>query len=215
MIKIVKKKLIPLIIVLILLIAIPSIHAIGTLDIYLTVDENSVSISDSSIFLIDRDTSQMCNEIIEYTAAQTVNPDISNEEFLEGVNNISSKYGYNNINVHINSILDDNTLPIFSNVIGTSMEPTLYSGDTIVVKRTHDIQVGDIVTCNDTEYGLIVKRVGEVDGNWIYLESDNKTRTYRLTMTGIVKEEGLHKWVTIDRISGVVIYDLTKNVKFK
>ena len=94
------------------------------------------------------------------------------------------------------------------------MEPTLHSGDVIVVNRTQNVQVGDIVTCNDTEYGLIVKRVGDIDGDWIYLESDNKTRTYKLTMGGVVKEEGLHKWVTRDRIEGIVFFDLTQNVRF-
>ena len=208
------KKLLLLGLFFILLIAIPSIHAFGTLDIYLTVDEDSISISDSSIPILDKDTGEMCNEVVNYTASAVVNPDISNSEYLESVRNICAKYGYNDVNIHIDSILDDNSLPLFSNVVGTSMEPTLHSGDVIVVNRTQNVQVGDIVTCNDTEYGLIVKRVGDIDGDWIYLESDNKTRTYKLTMGGVVKEEGLHKWVTRDRIEGIVFFDLTQNVRF-
>ncbi len=208
------KKLLLLGLFFILLIAIPSIHAFGTLDIYLTVDEDSISISDSSIPILDKDTGEMCNEVVNYTASAVVNPDIINSEYLESVRNICAKYGYNDVNIHIDSILDDNSLPLFSNVVGTSMEPTLHSGDVIVVNRTQNVQVGDIVTCNDTEYGLIVKRVGDIDGDWIYLESDNKTRTYKLTMGGVVKEEGLHKWVTRDRIEGIVFFDLTQNVRF-
>ena len=209
-----RKNKILILIFLILIIAIPSVNAIGTLDIHVSVNEDSVSISDSSIPFIDKDTSDMNNEIIEYSASAIVNPDISNEEYLNHIRNICAKYGYNDINLHIDSILNDNTLPLFSNVIGTSMEPTLHNGDLILINRTKNVQVGDIVTCNDTEYGLIVKRVGAIEGDWIYLESDNKTRTYKLTITGVTKEEGLHKWVTRDTITGIVVNDLSQNIKF-
>ena len=76
------KKLLLLGLFFILLIAIPSIHAFGTLDIYLTVDEDSISISDSSIPILDKDTGEMCNEVVNYTASAVVNPDISNSEYL-------------------------------------------------------------------------------------------------------------------------------------
>lgn len=208
------KKLLLIGLFFILLIAIPSIKALSPLDIYLTVDKDSISMSDSSIPILNSDTGQLTSEIMNYTASAVVNPDISNGEYLEHVRNICAKYGYDDVNIHIDSILDDNSLPLFSNVVGTSMEPTLHSGDVIVVNRTQDIQVGDIVTCNDTEFGLIVKRVGDIDGDWIYLESDNKTRTYKLTMGGVVREEGLHKWVTRDRIEGIVVFDLTQNIRF-
>ena len=208
------KKLLLLCLFFILLIAIPSIKALGPLDIYLTVDEDSISVSDSSIPILNKDTGEMTSEIVNYTASAVVNPDLSNDEYFACVRNICARYGYDDVNVHIDSILEDNSLPLFSNVIGTSMEPTLHSGDVIVVNRTQDVHVGDVVTCNDTEYGLIVKRVGDVDGDWVYLESDNKTRTYKLTMGGVVKEEGLHKWVERDRISGVVFFDLTQNIRF-
>ena len=208
------KKLLLIGLFFILLIAIPSIKALSPLDIYLTVDKDSISMSDSSIPILNSDTGQLTSEIMNYTASAVVNPDISNEEYLEQVRNICARYGYDDVNIHIDSVLNDNSLPLFSNVVGTSMMPTLHSGDVIVVNRTQDVQVGDIVTCNDTEFGLIVKRVGDIDGDWVYLESDNKTRTYKLTVGGVVREEGLHKWVTRDRIEGIVVSDLTQNIRF-
>lgn len=91
------------------------------------------------------------------------------------------------------------------------MEPTLHNGDTLMINRTRNIQAGEIVVCNDTEYGLIVKRVGQVNGNNVYLQSDNKSRELVFNNNGVYVEEGLHKWVTIDRIIGVVKYDLSQN----
>ena len=207
------KKFLIIGIILIVLFSAHVVYSMDNIDIYIKISEDSVSISDSS-FPFFGASADMANEIMEFTVNQTVNSQMSNEGFIEGINNISHKYGYSGVNVHIDSILGDGSLPLLSGVIGTSMEPTLHTGDKIVVNRTRDVHVGDIVTCNDTEHGLIVKRVGKVEGDNIYLESDNKTRTYQLTWYGPVKEEGLHKWVTRDRILGIVVFDLTKDVKF-
>lgn len=201
-----------LIFLLVLILAVSVVYAgSDSISFDVTVDGNQVSVTDSSIPFFDADTSALDNQIIDYAANQSVEINTNTDSFKHGVNEIAKSYGYSNADVNIDSPLGDGSLPLVSKVEGTSMEPTLHNGDTLMINRTRNIQAGEIVVCNDTEYGLIVKRVGQVNGNNVYLQSDNKSRELVFNNNGVYVEEGLHKWVTIDRIIGVVKYDLSQN----
>lgn len=201
-----------LIFLLVLILAVSVVYAgSDSISFDVTVDGNQVSVTDSSIPFFDADTSALDNQIIDYAANQSVEINTNTDSFKQGVNEIAKSYGYSNADVNIDSPLGDGSLPLVSKVEGTSMEPTLHNGDTLMINRTRNIQAGEIVVCNDTEYGLIVKRVGQVNGNNLYLQSDNKSRELVFNNNGVYVEEGLHKWVTIDRIIGVVKYDLSQN----
>ena len=201
-----------LIFLLVLILAVSVVYAgSDSISFDVTVDGNQVSVTDSSIPFFGADTSALDNQIIDYAANQSVEINTNTDSFKHGVNEIAKSYGYSNADVNIDSPLGDGSLPLVSKVEGTSMEPTLHNGDTLMINRTRNIQAGEIVVCNDTEYGLIVKRVGQVNGNNVYLQSDNKSRELVFNNNGVYVEEGLHKWVTIDRIIGVVKYDLSQN----
>ncbi len=63
----------------------------------------------------------------------------------------------------------------FANVTGSSMEPTLSSGDTVVVEKVsylfRDIQVGDIVVCDYNKLkGAYIKRVMGVAGDRVAVQ---------------------------------------------
>lgn len=60
-------------------------------------------------------------------------------------------------------------------VEGVSMVPVLAPGDRILVLRTDQIAVGDIIACNDPDgsESILVKRVSGVDRNSVRVEGDN------------------------------------------
>ncbi|MDD3408381.1 MAG: S24 family peptidase [Methanobacteriaceae archaeon] len=206
------KKIYFLILFLLLLsISFASVYADSNININVIINGQQVSITDSSLNFLDSNRANMDNEIINFTANQVVDMYASTESYKQGVSDIAKTYGYDVVTVNIDSDLNDGSLPLVSAVKGTSMTPTLHSGDSIIINRTQEIKTGDVVVCNDTEYGLIVKRVGEVNGANVYLQSDNKSKELINDGGFFYVEEGLHKWVTLDRIYGVSKYDLTEN----
>jgi signal peptidase I len=90
-------------------------------------------------------------------------------------------------------------------VDGTSMVPTLQDGQTVLFNKTHDVHVGDIVVAESDEYGGIIKRVDEIDGNRVHLISDNKEVTYEYIDGYLYETKGITTWVDISDINGVVI----------
>ena len=82
-------------------------------------------------------------------------------------------------------------------VKGTSMVPTLKDGQRIVVLKTDDFEVGDIVVAHHPDYKLIVKRVGKINGDQVYLESDNKK--VEIIQNHVSYENGMKKIVTIQK----------------
>lgn len=68
------------------------------------------------------------------------------------------------------------TLPYrISNVLSTSMEPTLLPGETVIVKTTDKITRGQVVAFLKTlgeERSLLVKRVAGVEGDYMYCDGE-------------------------------------------
>ena len=78
------------------------------------------------------------------------------------------------------------------NVKGTSMVPTLQDGQTILVEKTKDISVNDVVVANSPEYGVIVKRVSDINGDKVHLISDNKNVEHKIVNGRIYDNGKLH-----------------------
>ena len=110
-----------------------------------------------------------------------------------------------NPKIRIDSSIGEDQIPVLVYVDGTSMVPTLQDGQTVLLNKSKDVHVGDIVVAESDEYGGIIKRVGKVEGDSIYLESDNKEVRYE-THGGVLYEvKGITTWVDISDINGVVI----------
>lgn len=137
---------------------------------------------------------------MEEKALTDVYDDSSTVESVKSdMENIAQKYNYN-ATVTIDSQYGTDQLPMIAQVSGTSMLPTLQDGQDLVLLKTKDIKVGDIVVSRYAPVGLIVKRVSQINGNQVYLTSDNR----QVIVTGNVITKGLDTWVSIDDIVGVV-----------
>lgn len=84
------------------------------------------------------------------------------------------------------------------------MVPTLQDGQTILVEKTKDISVNDVVVANSPEYGVIVKRVSDINGDKVHLISDNKNVEHKIVNGRIYELKGITTWVDISNIYGVV-----------
>ena len=84
------------------------------------------------------------------------------------------------------------------------MVPTLQDGQTILVEKTKDISVNDVVVANSPEYGVIVKRVSDINGDKVHLISDNKNVEHKIGNGRIYELKGITTWVDISNIYGVV-----------
>ena len=85
------------------------------------------------------------------------------------------------------------------------MLPTLQDGQKLLLNKTKNIHVGDIVVANSDEYGGIIKRVGDIEGDRVYLESDNKNINYEFINDTLYELKGITTWVNISDINGVII----------
>lgn len=154
---------------------------------------------------IDRPFSEELNEEICKYALDSMNNISSNVSSLEsGIKEICRENGLGEVNVNIKSPYGDNQFPVIYQVEGDSMEPTLQDGQTILVNKTKDIKVNDIVVANSPEYGNIVKRVDNIEGNSIHLVSDNKKVDYNIINGMIYESRGITTWVDLSNIYGVV-----------
>jgi len=125
--------------------------------------------------------------------------------------NIASKYNFT-VTVKVTSQFGDNQLPMPATVRGTSMVPTLKDGQDIVVLKTSDFKVGDIVVAHHPEYHLIVKRVSQINGSQVYLTSDNhnvdvssETRVVNgVSRVVTVTKTPLNTWLPKTNVIGVV-----------
>ena len=147
---------------------------------------------------------QLEEDICDYVLNELKNYDSNVDSVKEGVKDIGNNYGIHDLNVNIDSQIGANKLFMVFEVEGKSMVPTLQDGQSITVEKTKDIAVDDIVVANSSEYGIIVKRVNEIEGDKVHLISDNKNVEYK-TINGEVYElKGVTTWVDISNIYGVV-----------
>ena len=150
-------------------------------------------------------TNKLNNEIKECTFQVMNNPNSDAKSLTESIQRICSSYGLNHVNVKIDSPLGLNKIPVLFHVNGTSMYPTINHGQTVLLEKTKNINVGDIVVAKTPQFGNIIKRVSEINGNKVLLVSDNKDIKYEVINGTTYQTQGISIWVTIDDIYGVVV----------
>ena len=172
-----------------------------SVDIY--IDGENVSVTTHSLSGIDTDG--LNRKICDYTI-EMMNDTTSNFTTYEtGIKEICSDYGLKDAKINIDSSIGKNQIPVIVCVDGTSMLPTLQDGQKVLMNKSHDVNVGDIVVAESDEYGGIIKRVDDIDGNSIHLVSDNKDVSYEYINGNLYEIKGISTWVDISDINGVVI----------
>lgn len=171
-----------------------------TVDIYF--DGQGTSVSNN----FDSDISyNLSYEVSEFVSNNLNNSTMDVDEMKAGVQKICKKYGSDNCTVNIDSIIGKDQIPIIVWAQGASMLPTIQDGQYVLVNKTQDIHVGDIVSVNSKEYGGIMKRVDKIEGDNVYLVSDNKNVYYQVVGDEVYELKGLCTWVDISEIEGVAI----------
>lgn len=196
------KKTILALIILILIIFF-ALTFLGQNSVYVYTDGENVTTKSTTFSNIDRES--LNREICNYTFEVMANPNANITTLKEGIKNICSKYGLEDVNININSSIGENQIPVLVHVDGTSMLPTLEDGQYALLNKTHDIQVGDIVVAESEKYGGIIKRVDEINGDSVHLVSDNKNVSYEYINGNLYVIKGVTTWVDISDINGVVI----------
>ncbi len=148
---------------------------------------------------------ELNEEICNYTLTSMNLPNTNIDTLKSGIKDICLKYNLNTTNIQIDSSIGENSIPVIFQVDGTSMLPTLQDGQDVLVNKTQNVSVGDIVVANSSQYGNIIKRVDQVNGNQIHLVSDNKNIEYQEINGEIYETKGITTWVDSSDIYGVVI----------
>lgn len=169
------------------------------------IETNGADITvETSTFPFSSAPSSMETEIAEYLANAIKNPNSTMESIKADITTIGKKYNYEEVTVNLKSQFGENQLPLPAVVSGDSMYPTLNDGQNLMVLKTKNFKVGDIVISKHDEYGLIVKRVGKIETNRVYLMSDNKNVETIYEGNYIITKTPLNTWVPRDYIIGVV-----------
>lgn len=172
-----------------------------TVSIY--IDGENVTVTTNT--LSDVDTDSLNREICKYTTYAMNDSDTDITTYKNKVNEICNSYGLENAKITLDSSIGENQIPVIVIVDGTSMLPTLQDGQTVLINKTHNVNVGDIVVADSAEYGGIIKRVDDINGDTIHLVSDNKDVSYEYINGDLYEIKGIETWVDVSDINGVVI----------
>ena len=192
------KKYILAFIIIIVILAIFLTHESNSINVY--IDGENVTTSTQGV-----NSDELNEEICDYTLQSMNSPNTNIDTLKSGIEDICLKYDINTTNIQIDSTIGKNSIPVIFQVDGTSMLPTLQDGQDVLVNKTQDVNVGDIVVANSSDYGNIIKRVDQVNGNQIHLVSDNKNVEYQEINGEIYETKGITTWVDSSDIYGVVI----------
>ncbi|BAW31545.1 MAG TPA: S24/S26 family peptidase [Methanothermobacter sp.] len=174
-----------------------------TVNITIETDGNIVTVKTSTLFFTSTPPG-MEEEIADHVKTVIGDPESTADSIKADVKSIASKYGYEKVNVQLRSQFGVDQLPMTAVVKGDSMYPTLKDGQELIILKTKEVKVGDIVVAKHPEYGLIVKRVGKIEGDRVYLMSDNKNIEQVYTGTSIVTLVPLNTWLPKSAVIGVV-----------
>lgn len=197
----VKKIILASIIIIILVISGIFLLNENTVNVYL--DGENISVETKTLDNVD--THNLNKAICNYTLNVMNNSTANVETLKNGVSNLCRDYGLKNSKINIDSSLGPDQIPIKVYVNGTSMLPTLQDGQYALVNKTHDIDIGDIVVARSDEYGEVIKRVDQINGDNVHLVSDNKNISYEYINGYLYQIKGITTWVELSDIQGVVI----------
>ncbi|WP_405307358.1 helix-turn-helix transcriptional regulator [Methanobrevibacter sp.] len=196
------KKII-LVLIFLILIIFCGIVFLGNNSVDVYNDGENITVETTTFSDIDKHG--MGNKICNYTLDVMNNTTADMTYYKQGIKDICHQYGLENAEINIHSTIGPDQIPIIVKVDGTSMLPTLQDGQDVLINKTHDIHVGDIVVAESDEYGGIIKRVDQINGDKVHLISDNKEISYEYTDGVLYEVSGITTWVDISNINGVVI----------
>lgn len=192
-----------LIIILVIFLGIFLTEDNGSVDVY--IDGENVTASTHPGLNTEINTDELNNEICNYALESMNQPNTNIDTLKSGIHDICLSHGLDTSNINIDSSLGENNVPVIFQVDGTSMLPTLQDGQNVLVNKTQNVHIGDIVVANSSEYGNIIKRVDQVNDNQIHLVSDNKNVEYSQINGVLYETKGISTWVDSSDIYGVVI----------
>ena len=172
-----------------------------TVNIY--IDGENVTVTTNTLSGID--TQHLNKDICNYTISVMNDTTTDITTYKSKIYDICSYYGLDDAEINVDSSIGKNQIPVIVTVDGTSMLPTLQDGQNVLLNKSHDIEVGDIVVADSDEYGGIIKRVDEINEDSIHLVSDNKNISYEYINGVLYEIKGISTWVDISDVSGVVI----------
>jgi phage repressor protein C with HTH and peptisase S24 domain len=184
-------------------------HESNNVKITLETNGTEVDIQPSSLFSVPP---QMEAEMQGKAVVDVQDPKSTVESVKNDIKTIAKKYNYT-ADVTIKSQFGTDQLPMPATVSGTSMVPTLEDGQEIIVLKTDDYKVEDIVVAFHSDYGMIVKRLKKIEGNRVYLMSDNRKVEVYTTETALgngmvevetIKKTPLDTWLPKENLIGVV-----------
>jgi len=196
------KKIILALIILILVALAAIMFLPGQNSVNIFIDGENVSVQTTAF---SENIESLNGEICEFALNYMNVTDTNTTHLYNNITSICEDYGLENAEVSIDSSIGKNQVPIIAQVSGNSMNPTLQDGQKVLVNKTHDIHIGDIVVAQSPEYGGIIKRVADIDGDSVYLVSDNKQVSYEYINGALYELKGITTWVDISNIEGVVI----------
>lgn len=161
----------------------------GSFSVNLNSDENYYELSD---------------RLTECISNQSHNTSANITTLRRDLRQICLDYGLEDPNITITSPYGDDTFITSAIGVGISMEPTLKSGANLVLNKTHDVHVGDIVAIDSPKYGPICKRIARVRGDKVFAISDNVNGSY-VKDGKRINYEGIRTWENISDIDGVAI----------
>jgi len=179
-----------------------------TTGIIVTTNGTEVTIQSTSWFDVPE---AMLDEMKVKALEDVQDPDSTVDSIKTDMQNIATKYNYT-VQVKISSQFGEDQLPMPATVKGTSMIPTLQDGQDIIVLKTTDFKVGDIVVAHHPDYNLIVKRVAAINGSQVYLKSDNRQveissqiqQVNGVQQVVTIKKTPLDTWLPASNVVGVV-----------
>ena len=173
-------------------------------DINLDIRLDGENVSVRSLAIpFGKDMDAMENEILDYSLKEMNNVDSNIITFKYGISRIAEKYGFTNINIDLSSQFGKDKLPMIITVDGISMVPTLQDGEKVIIEKTKNFKVGDIVVAKDSEYGLLIKRVGYISGDQVFLSSDNNDTIHIYENGRYYRMIAVEKWTDTSNIVGV------------
>ena len=176
---------------------------LGNDSVNIYIDGENVSVTTHT--LSGADTQRLNKDICNYTINVMNDTTTDIPTYKSRISDICSHYGMDDVEINLDSSIGKNQIPVIVTVDGTSMLPTLQDGQTVLLNKSHDIEVGDIVVADSEEYGGIIKRVDDINGNGIHLVSDNKNISYEYIHGALYEIKCISTWVDISDIGGVVI----------
>lgn len=196
-----KKYILALLIIIIIVLAFFMINNNNTVNVY--IDGENVSAETHS--LSDTDLKDFNSKVCDLTVNVMNNTTANVSTLRNDIECLCEDYGLKNPKINIDSSIGADQIPVIITVDGISMLPTLVDGQQVLLNKTHDIHVGDIVVAESDEYGGIIKRVDEIKGDSVHLVSDNNSTSYEYIDGVLYEIEGIETWVDISDINGVII----------